>query len=522
DLTNFIPSPSFLSNYSYKSPHSHTMSESSEIGSQLSVSNIRLNDLISVEPEDLTYLNSLSKEYETMTYLYNETIHPNLHCFDIPWDGGPLYYFVEKIKENDPIFANSSISLNNQAVIDFTWTMARVTKFFYTFVLYAETSLMSVLDLCFKLGTKSSIFQSVLTYHCSVHMIRVYNTTNEPELASVWDFKVRIPSFKQCIDYLREGLENSPDFSDLVILTFAVAIIFSGNASDESWRAHLNGCHQLISKCSILKKNVEINQPFDNAALKLYDIIIEWYNHTSSLAAISSTNGFLGKKLSINRNDSSSNIALASNDINLMSGHCSQISTLISKLYNFLHAFNKKGVKLSGLHFVHFILDDNRSVDITNEIREYGFEFLHELKKIDSNYRYKRLELEDFRMDLSIKYCNRIYINGLQLFIKYFFIGIREKKEVRLMLRDILDLIYSMPYRSSCGIICHWNIFISAMISLLIEDYEIYGHFMGILRVFQMNGMDVNSMDILERIKMILLEKKYYMLLSPDNDYVIY
>lgn len=520
--SKLIPSPSFLNNFNSKSPHNASVSDSSDVGSQFSFSHIKLNDLISVGQSDLDYLSSLNKEYKTMTYLYNEKTHPDLHVFDIPWDGGPMYYFVDTIKRYDPIVTNSEISLNDQSIIDFTWTLARITKFFYTFVLYSETSLMSVLDLCFKLGTKSSIFQSILTYHCSVHVVRLYNISNNENLADLWDVNVRIPTFKQCIDYLRAGLENSPTFSDLVILTFAVVIIFSGNASDESWRAHLNGCYQLISKSYTLKSSANLEDSFDVAALALYDVIVEWYNHTASLAAVSAGNGFLGRDLSSLRNITTSNIAVASNGMNLMAGHCSNITDLISNINKFMHTSQKKGLKLSGLNFVYFILNENKSNDAAAEITVNGFEFLRQLNKIKLNFEYERLELEDYKMDLSIKYCNLLYMDGLKLFITYFFIGTRDKSIIRSILRDILDLIYSMPYRSSCAIICHWNIYIGGLVSLLISDFEIYGHFVGILKVFQLNGMDVQSIDILEKIKSILFEKDYQQLLYADNDFVIY
>lgn len=520
---SLMPSPSFLTNLSSgKSPHNLSISDSSEIGSQFSVSHIRLNDLIEVGESDLDYLSSLSKEYETMTYLYNEKNHPNLHAFDIPWDGGPMYYFIGTIEKNDPMALNNGILLNDQSMIDFTWTLARITKFFYTFVLYSETSLMSVLDLCFKLGTKSSIFQSILTYHCSVHIVRLYNITENEHFTKLWDFNVRIPAFKQCIDYLREGLENSLSFSDLVILTFAVVIIFSGNASDKSWRAHLNGCYQLISKSYSLKSTAQMDDQFDLAALALYDIIVEWYNHTASLAALSSGNGFPGRDLNSFRNKTASNIAIANNGINLMAGHCSEITDLISDIHTFINVFQKREQKLSGLNFVYFILNEKSAADIVNEIKIIGYKYLHQLNIISYKYKYERLELEDYRMDLSMKYCNLLYMNGLKLLIIYFFIGDRDKGNVRPILRDILDLIYSMPYRSSCAIICHWNIYLGGLVSLLIGDFEIYGHFLGILKVFQMNGMDVQSMDILEKVKLILFEKDYEKLLSPDNDFVIY
>lgn len=508
------------------SGHSASISESSDHGSQFSFSNIRLDDLISVEQADLNYINSLNEEHETMVYLYNEKSHPDLHKFDIPWDGGPIVYFIETIEKNDPLALESGISLNDQKIIDFVWTLTRITKFFYTFVLFPETCLMSILDLCFKLGTKSSIFQSIMTYHCSLHIVRIYNQANNPILAHLWDINIRIPAFKQCIDYLKEGLESSPNFSDSVILTFAVAIIFSGNASDESWRAHLTGCHQLLKKCTLLKKNIQCDDVFDLNALKLYDILIEWYNHTSYLASLTSLDGFYNKKIKVpSRKDglfeNSSNIAIAKNNINLMCGHCLELNVLMENMYDFFSDHAERGVKLSGLNFVYFILNENNQNNM-NEIKRQGFLLLYQLKNIKNSYKYARLDISDFKMDLSMKYCNLIYIHGLELFIMYFFIGRRDKAETTLLLRDILDLIYSTPYRSSCAIICHWNIYISAVISLLIENFEVYGHFLDILKVFQLNGMDVPSIKILERLKLILFEQNYSQLLLPDGDFVIY
>lgn len=490
---------------------------------QSSVSNIQLDDLVSVEQTDLLYIDSLNKGNEKIKFLYNETSQPNLYTFDIPWDGGPCVYFIDTIERHDPLVLKNDIALTDQKMIDFVWTFTRLTKFFYTFVMFSESSLISVLDLCFKLGTKNPIFQSIMTYHCSLHVVRIYKQGNNPRLANLWDTRVRIPAYKQCIGYLRQGLDSSPKFADIVVLTFAVLIIFSGNTDDQSWRTHLIGSYQLISKCALLKETANKNDVFDLAALEIYNIIVEWYNHTSLLAAVTSLNGFFGKQLKFETSlSSSTNLAIESNNINLISGHCLELNRIFSKIDSILATFNSRGIKLSGLNFVYFLLNNINSTDILNEFKVFGLELLNDLKILKTNYKYKRLPLDDFKMDLSMKYCNLIYIYGTELYITFFFVGNRDKDVIRSYLRDIIDLIYSMPYRSSCAIVCHYNIYIASIISLLIEDYQIYDHFLTILSIFELNGMTVLSIEVLERLKLILIEKNYEELLSPENDIVIY
>lgn len=519
----------------HRSSFPGSVSDQSDV-SQFSFSNISLSDLISVQKNDLKSLRALNKEYETMIYLYNDEKHPDLHVFEIPWDGGPMTYFLDTIHAHDPLLKLHGVSLNDQTMVDFVWTMARITKFFYTFVLYSETSLMKVLDICFKLGTKSSIFQSIITYHCSLHVVRIYRQANALDASELWDKQVRIPAFKQCIDFLREGLENTHTFADIITLTFAVLIIFSGNASDKSWRAHLNGSYQLVCKCISLRSKADINDVYDAAALRLYDIIIEWYDHTSHLATVTSLNGFSNKnirpvlaandrKTDMQHNeDANTNLALAENGMNLMSGHCLQISQIIAQISEFIEKLQtERGINLSGLNFVRFIIsNDADTTELVEEIKSFGENVLKNIENTMDEYRYQRLELEDFRMDLSMRYCNMLYFHGLKLYITYFFMGRRERKQVINALRDILDLIYSMPYRSSCAIICNWNIYVAGIVALLIDDLDIYDHILGIQRIFQLNGMDVPSYDILERLKLILEKKTLWELVSPENDFVMF
>lgn len=516
-MPGYSQSPSYVTAFSSKSPYRLSLTNHTQL-----IPGLQIDDLITVDPADLDYLSSLSKEYEAMPYLYNENKHPDLHLFEIPWDGGPLHYFVDHIKKYDPILLNKNVSLNDQSLIDFTWTTARISRFFYTFVLFPDERVLTIFDHCFKLGTKSSIFQSMLTYHCAVSMVRIYKTADELELANSWHLKLKIPAFRQCIDYLRQGLESSPTFAELVTLTFAVLIIFSGNTSDESWRTHLHGCSQLINKTSLLLHTINTDDSFDCSASALFDIIVVWYNHTSLLAALTSTNGFISHKINIQRNELIPNISIADNGINLISGTCNKLIELETEIYEFIESIQSRGIRLSGLNLLYFILNEDSHTNILEEIKEFGENVLIQVNNLDFEYQYKRLDIDDIRMDLSLKYCNIISIKGIKLYITYFFIGIRDITKLKSILRDILDAIYSMPYRSACAVVCQWYIYLAGLVSLLLEDFEMYGHFMFVLRNFRLNGMSVQSMDILNRIKDILVEKNYSNLLGPENDFVIY
>ena len=500
-------------------------SEASDHGSQYSFSNININDLISIKQNDLIYQNFTNGGNELAFSFHNEAFQPNLHMFHIPWDGGPLVYFKDTIEQHDPMLFNENTPFNGQNMIDFVWTMTRITKIFYSFVLYSETSLLFILELFFKLGTKSPIFHNIMTYHCALHVIKVYTEVGHLKAANIWDQKVRIPAFRKCIENIKEGLEKDPTFSNTVILTFAVLSIFSGNVSDRSWSTHLNGSHQLINKCLSLSKDARDDDPFDNVALNLLDVIIEWYEHIKHSAALTSLNGFWNKKLKLKSiykgRGFRKNAAIADNNINLMSGHCLELNTIISDIYDFMFVLEQNNVRLSGLNFVYFLLNPNDQ-QIIKTVQTFGNEILKHINYLIREYEYIRLDLEDVRMDLSVRYCNMLYMYGVKLYVTFFFVGEKDTSIIKPLLRDIIDLIYSMPYRSSCARICHWCIYTSALVSLMIEDYNLYGHFLGMLKVFQLNGMEIPSFNLLEKIKVILIEKEHWKLLLPENDIVIY
>lgn len=181
----------------------------------------------------------------------------------------------------------------------------------------------------------------------------------------------------------------------------------------------------------------------DQLALKLYDVVSEWFYHTEFLSQVSSLKGGDMRRinpLNVQIGVSFKNeFAIATNGINLMCGHCIQLTKLMNKIYNCLVSFRDRGINLSGLNFVKSILTSDLPEHINHEIKVNGYELLSELKELVSTYKYKRLNLDDFKTDLSMKYCNLLYMYGLKLYLVFFFIGKRDAKEVDDLLRDILD-----------------------------------------------------------------------------------
>lgn len=83
-----------------------------------------------------------------MDHLHHDRYHPNLHLFEIPWDGGPLIFFMDLIGRNDPVkeFPDGDISLNNHRLLDFVWSLARISKYFLNFAMYPEDMFELFLD----------------------------------------------------------------------------------------------------------------------------------------------------------------------------------------------------------------------------------------------------------------------------------------------------------------------------------------------------------------------------------------
>lgn len=508
NLSNSYHIPSFE-----ESPYSVSLSETSE-GSYIVSPSFNYDHLLSIQE------GHLKESYSGGDFQFQNIELPNLLKFDIPWDGGPCVNFINKIEKNDPLSSNHSIAYNNQELVDFIWTMSRITKFFFTFVLFPEDSMTYIHDTCFKLNAKFPVMQSVINYHASLHICRLYHQGCKFKAHDVWE-KTKIISFKQCIEFLKDGLESASTFVEFVVLTFTVVIIFSGNANNSSWRAHLTGCYQLINKCQKLVPQVNHQDALEVAALGLFNVIIEWYDYTSYMAVMSSLNGFAGKMLTFSISESFKSVAIPNNGVNLLSGQCTELDKFSKLMCKELHAFEKKGVRLSGLNCAYFVLTHQHPV-ILKEVQEKGLTLLQKVYEIKSKYKYQRLNSDNFKMDLTLRMCNNVSFQGMELYLKFFLVGERDPMQVRELLRDILDSFYSMPFKSSCSILRHWIIYIASIVALIQNEMVIYQQFIAILELLRANGMEITSIHILDRVRQIIANQTYQDLLFTDYDVVIY
>ncbi|GMM28676.1 hypothetical protein DAMA08_013920 [Martiniozyma asiatica (nom. inval.)] len=491
---------------------------------------ITVNDLISVVPDDWKFMTSLA-EQPNLNYLYSETKYPNLQLFKIIWDAGPLSLFVGTVEQNDPTRANANVELSDDHLIDFVWTIVKVTRYFYHFVMYPDEFLLDLLDFCFKLGTVNPIIQSVMTYDCSLHIMRIYKESGKMELYDSWDQQIRIPAFKECIDILKDRLEKCDSFSEMVGLSFAVVIIFSGTSSDKSWRSHLSGTYQLLLKASKLRQNAKSDDSFDYAALKLFDIVCEWFRHLDFLVQVCSFNGADKRKLKIENNRNlSDNIAVSPNGINMMTGHCVELIEIKHRVFYFIEDFRKKGINLSGIHLIRISIEDDvidsNGADLPypssssppsqsqshhtmtrNDrlaLKVEGYESLSLLESLSHRRNVDRLPIKDLKMNLTINFCNKVYFLAFELYLKYFYVGLRNLEEINQLILKIIDTIHSMPNQTSVALICHWCIFLTGEVAILIGNEDVYKAILGILGNFVQNGMDVNSREILQQIKTIV------------------
>lgn len=491
-----------------ESPYQISVSEASEVSYNVSPS-INFDHLIPGK-----------SDYDIMNEFKFQTIgQPNPFKFDIPWDGGPCVNFIATIKKNDPLHVSQMIAYNNQELIDFIWTMSRITKFFFTFTLFPNEPLCYIHDMCLKLNSNFPIIQSIMAYHASLHVGRLYHQTGNIEERDLWK-RIEVFTFRQCIEFLKNGLESATTFVEFVVLTFTVVVIFSGNASNPSWRAHLTGCYQLLIKCHKLVPHVNKSNVEEISALDLFNTLVEWYRYTSFMAAISSQKGFPGLMLPFSRSEPYKTVAIPNNEVSFLSGQCRELDDFSKMMWLELQELELTGIRFSGLNCVYFAKTE-QSPEVLKIAEEKGVTLLHALFQIQNNYTYTRLDSNDFKMDLTLRMCNLISFQGMHLYLLFFLTGERDPQKIRVLLRDLLDSFHSMPYKSSCAVIRHWILYIAALVALIQDETLIYEQFFEILQLLQANGMEIQSIEILEEVRHILEKQTYQDLISSHFDVVI-
>lgn len=508
-----------LENQNYK------VSVNSQKNEFADINHITLEDLVQIMPNDMNFLNMIEMNCEDF-YSLNDNYIPHTSAFEVSWKNSVTVDFLGIFQQYDPIQSiyaeRGYVSLKDVRMLNFIWTLNKGTRHFFNFPMYPLEIYNEVLEHCAKLNSIYPIIQSVMTYDCAMLLTGIYKRSNKNDLFLLWDRQIRIPSFKQCLDILKARVDTTTLFSESVVLTFAVIIIFSANSSDDSWRTHLKGSYQLVLKSSFLQSSIDPNNEIDYAASKIFEIVKEWFFNTDFLSHVSSNNGFqIDKNVSLKYNrDPENNLALLDNGLSLIGGHSLELKPFILKIQTVLSEFDSRGVRLCGNNFVVFKFT-NTDKNLAAEVKSIGFELLMQLKEL--KYKYKRSKIHDYQMEFTLKNSDRLSRLALELYLAYFFIGNKSVEYYVELLEEILEVIYSIPYYSTACIYCQWSIYLSALVALLHKKDDLYECFYNVLYSLRQNGMYVteNSLNRLKHIKNVTESKNYDQLLDPGMDFML-
>lgn len=504
---------------------SYEVSVNSKKGEFADINHITLEDLVQVMPTDIDFLNMIEMNCEDF-YSLKDNYVPHTSAFEVSWKNSVTVDFLGIFQQYDPIQSiyaeRGYVSLKDVRMLNFIWTLNKGTRHYFNFPMYPLEIYNEVLEHCAKLNSIYPIIQSVMTYDCAMLLTGIYKRSNKNELFSLWDRQIRIPSFKQCLDILKARVDTTTSFSESVVLTFAVIIIFSANSSDDSWRTHLKGSYQLVLKSSFLQSSIDPNNEIDFAASKIFEIVKEWFFNTDFLSHVSSNNGFqIDKNVSLKYNrDPETSLAILDNGLSLIGGHSLELKPFFLKIQTVLSEFDSRGVRLCGNNFLVFKFT-NTDKTLAAEVKSIGFELLMQLKEL--KYQYKRSKIHDYQMEFTLKNSDRLSRLALELYLAYFFIGNKPIEYYVELLEEILEVIYSIPYYSTACIYCQWSIYLSALVALLHKKDELYQCFYNVLYSLRQNGMYVteNSLNRLAHIKSVTESKQYDQLLDPVMDFML-
>lgn len=496
-----------------------TQNISNELGTPL---NLTVDDLVLVLPGDLDFMSSLDHTFDDFIF-EQETFVPNYDLFDLQWKSHIVVDYLGSFNKFEPEIY-PTIHLNDKSLLDFAWTLVKSTHFFFNFSMYPDETFMEVIDVLLTLGRIFPIIHSIVLYDCSMLMKEVYAKENMNEKIELWDKNVRIPVFKICLDVLSDRIDNSTSFAEYVSLTFAVVIIFAANVSDSSWRTHFHGCQQLLHKSSNLKHTARSYNHADRAALQLLDILVEWFQFSQFVAQISSNHGWdnLAWLESPDEQEVEQHMtSVLNNGIVLICGYSKGMKPIVHKLQLFLKDWKDKGVNLCGTNLVKYALQD-KNPGVEGQIKSFGYELRAELQLL-KRQNYKRSTLKDFMWDCTLKHSNTIHCLGLDLYLTVFFIGIKDHEVLTRMVEELLESVLCMPYHSTAGVYCHWEIYIGGLVSLILEDQRLYSCFVELLHQLLGNGMYVveKSLDGLENIGQALDNGNLDNLVDPNQDFAL-
>ncbi|KAG0674981.1 hypothetical protein C6P42_001953 [Pichia californica] len=484
---------------------------------------ISLTDLIPITPTDLNFLNMIDIDNDNF-YSLNDTYTPYTYAFNVSWKASVTVDLVGIFQEYDPIQnlfnETGDVPLKDIRLLNFIWTLNRGTRYYFNFPMFPLEVYEQVMEIFSKLSKVYSIIQSVMTYDCAMLMTGLYKRSGQKDMLLLWDRHVRIPSFKQCLEILKERIDYVSNFSESVVLTFAVIIIFSASGSDKIWKTHLKGSYQLLLKSLSMQPMRDPNNEFDQAANVLFDILKEWFFNIEFCCQLTSNNGFhITNSMSLENNEcDKDSIVMLNNNISLIGGHCQELKPIMVKLRCALMEFESRGIKLCGNNVLVFKFT-NTNKSLAAELKSIGLELVLEVKALKSCYKVK--ETADYQMRFTLQNNDKLTRLALELYLEFFFVGNKPNEFFVNLLEQILEVIYSIPYYYIVSV--NWPIYQSALVALLSKESGLYQCFYDVIYSLRLNGIYVvdNALNRLEHIKKVIDMNEYEKLIDPEMDFML-
>lgn len=499
-----------------------------------------IKDFVYISPLDIDVLEDSQLEITDLQRQKNSCNCRNLELFRLSWRNTSFVKRFQTVSNFDPvkplaqncelgIVPNTFFHDNN--LLNFVWTFMSCTRCACNFVLFPHDKFDNFMRILLKINSCCAIIESVLKYESSLLMEHVYEFNGLSERANAWNRYIRLPSLRSCLKTLEDRINSPASYPECVALTFTVIILFSANSANRStvWRTHLKGSLIMLNKLEGMQPKKNLTDT-DLAAIELHEILKDIFCHAELLANITSDNGgsiYRPEKLQrILESAPYSSINLLNDQFDLFRGYVSTLSPIFCNISLKLLQLRDRGINLSGSNLLKFRFL-NKDLKVSDELRSFGIEVLNALDSAKLSKEELKItisEVEDFRLQLSMKCSNSLYFLALTLYLKVFFINTPAYSEDILgIIEDMLETAYSMPYYNTAAIACHWAVYLGALVSTVIDQANLFQHFIDILQKLAENGLLVaaNSIERLNYISKVMSEKNYDALVNGDHDFIV-
>lgn len=143
------------------------------------------------------------------------------------------------------------------------------------------------LEIYLTIAEKHPVVEKVKIYNVALFMKDIYLKNEFSAYSNISHLYIRLNALKICLDTLRSRINKTMEFSELVSLTFTVAVFFGENNaySNSEWRTHLKGSWHMLQSNNKINPKHYLN-PIDQKCNDLYDVLRDWFCHAEILVYI--------------------------------------------------------------------------------------------------------------------------------------------------------------------------------------------------------------------------------------------